>query len=154
MAVEVVRRRYLTLELLRGNSRRDSPVFILTVPRISRPSFSHLNWAERTEENCQTVICQCVQKNKQTGRCKNNKKYFRHSIYPPSTFKPVLERPHSDQSKKGRKTDDCSKTVGVGNCVYNEEQQFVQGRFWICSMVQLCQTKHRNELLTNCRQCL
>ena len=53
MAAEVVRRRYLMLELLRGNSRRDSPVFILTEPRISTPSFSHLSWAERTEENCQ-----------------------------------------------------------------------------------------------------
>lgn len=62
MAVEVVRRRYMTLELLRGNSRRDSPVFILTAPRISRPSFSHLNSAERTEEKCQTLICQCAKK--------------------------------------------------------------------------------------------
>ena len=64
MAVEVVRRRYLTLELLRGNSRRDSPVFILTAPRISRPRFSHLNCAERTEEKCQRLMCQCDQKKK------------------------------------------------------------------------------------------
>ena len=62
MAVEVVRRRYLTLELLRGNSRRDSPVFILTAPRISRPRSSHLNRAEKTEEKCQRLICQCDQK--------------------------------------------------------------------------------------------
>ena len=67
IAVDVVRRRYLRLELLRGNSRRDSPVFILTEPRISMPSFSHLSWAERTEKNCQTLICQCVKK-KRTDR--------------------------------------------------------------------------------------
>ena len=62
MAAEVVRRRYLRLELLRGNSRKDSPVFILTAPRISRPSFSHLNWAERTEANRQRLIRQFVKK--------------------------------------------------------------------------------------------
>lgn len=148
MAAEVVRRRYLMLELLRGNSRRDSPVFILTEPRISTPSFSHLSWAERTEENCQGLICRWDIKKKQTCRYNNNKKYFRQTIYPPSTFIPFLERLHRDQNKKGRKTDDCGKAVGVGYCVANEEQKFVQGRFWICNMLQLCQTEHRDELLT------
>ena len=41
---------------------RDSPVFILTAPRISRPSSSHLNSAERTGEICQRLISECDQK--------------------------------------------------------------------------------------------
>lgn len=55
MAVEVVLRRNLMLDALRGNSMRDSPVCMSTAPRISMPFVSHPNSAERTVRICQTV---------------------------------------------------------------------------------------------------